>query len=83
MSRFLTIKNLTPAVRPKNEWASFDKSKIKVVCIHKIIITKPGGLDLYKAVVSPIFAFIFLFYVLRIKAGSFLYRSFNLILNAK
>lgn len=74
---------MTPAVRPKNEWASFDKSKIKLECVHKIIIAKPGGLDLYKAVVSPIFAFIFLFYSLRVKVDAFLNRSFNLGQNGK
>lgn len=83
MSRFLTIKNLTPAAKPKNEWVTIEKSKIKLECNHKIIIAKPGGLELYKAVVSPIFAFIFLFYSPRDKVDAFLNRSFKLIQSGK
>jgi len=50
------------------------KVKVKWFALTKIIIAKPEGLDLYKAVISPIFAFIFLFYVLRMMLILFLIR---------
>src|SRR5690554_2293352 len=49
----------------RNGWQTLELRRFKLKKNTKIIIAKPEGLDLYKAVHSPIFAFIFLFLIHR------------------
>src|SRR5690554_4967646 len=59
-------------------WQTLELRRFKLKKNTKIIIAKPEGLDLYKAVHSPIFAFIFLFLIHReILVNKTLNRRYN------